>query len=38
MVARGTPTLILVNREGGVKGVWIGKLTPDKESELVAKL
>lgn len=34
----GTPTLIMVNREGIVTDVWIGKLSPEKESEVLSKL
>jgi thioredoxin-related protein len=35
---RGTPTLILVNREGIVKDVWTGKVPADKEPEVLSKL
>lgn len=34
----GTPTLILVNREGAVTDSWVGKLPPDKESEVLGRL
>jgi hypothetical protein len=34
----GTPTLIMVNREGVVTDVWVGKLPPEKESEVLNKL
>jgi len=34
----GTPTLILVNREGVVTDSWVGKLPPDKESEVLDRL
>lgn len=34
----GTPTLILVNREGAVTDSWVGKLPPDKESEVLDRL
>jgi thioredoxin-related protein len=33
-----TPTLILVKNDGTVVGSWVGKLTEQKESEVVAKL
>lgn len=31
----GTPTLLLVNPKGEVEKAWIGKLTPDVESEVL---
>ena len=34
----GTPTLLLVDKKGTVQGVWVGKLPPDKEKEIMAKL
>lgn len=34
----GTPTLILVNHAGEVIDSWTGKLTPDKEIEVLKKL
>lgn len=34
----GTPTLILVNRSGVVSNVWLGKLQPDKENEVLFAL
>ncbi len=34
----GTPTLILVDREGAVRDSWVGKLPPDKESEVLDRL
>jgi hypothetical protein len=34
----GTPTLILVNSEGVVTDSWVGKLPPDKESEVLDRL
>lgn len=34
----GTPTLILTNEEGEVRDFWVGKLTPDKEMEVINKL
>lgn len=36
--ARGTPTLILVDNTGTVKKVWIGKLPPEKEAEVLTEL
>jgi thioredoxin-related protein len=35
---RGTPTLLLVDKGGKVTDVWVGKLPPDKESEVLRKL
>lgn len=34
----GTPTLILVNDKGEITNYWVGKLPPDKESEVINKL
>lgn len=34
----GTPTLILTNEKGEITDYWIGKLTPEKEAEVVDKL
>ncbi len=34
----GTPTLILTNEKGEVTDFWVGKLTPDKETEVINKL
>lgn len=34
----GTPTLILTNDKGEVTNFWVGKLTPDKEMEVINKL
>lgn len=36
--ATGTPTLLLVDRSGIVKEVWVGKLSPAKEQEVLNKL
>lgn len=36
--AKGTPTLILVNSAGTVTDSWIGKLTADQESDVLARL
>ena len=35
---RGTPTLLWVNDRGEVTGGWIGKLSPDKEAEVIRSL
>lgn len=35
---KGTPTLILVDRAGSVVESWVGKLPPDKEAEVLARL
>ncbi len=34
----GTPTLILTNEKGEIMNFWLGKLTPDKEAEVINKL
>ncbi|MBV9925731.1 MAG: hypothetical protein JOZ96_11995 [Acidobacteria bacterium] len=34
----GTPTLILTNDKGEVMRFWVGKLTPEKEAEVLAQL
>ncbi len=34
----GTPTLILTNEKGEIMDFWVGKLTPDKEAEVINKL
>jgi len=34
----GTPTLLLVNNEGKVERVWYGKLPPNDEKDVLAKL
>jgi hypothetical protein len=36
--ATGTPTLLLVNQQGVVTDEWIGKLSTDKETEVLSKL
>lgn len=38
MKIAGTPTLIMVNDKGVVTNVWRGKLTPEKESEVLSHL
>lgn len=35
---RGTPTLILADSEGAAKKSWMGKLSPDKEGEILSQL
>jgi hypothetical protein len=35
---QGTPTLLLVDKDGVVQNVWIGKLSENEESEVLAKL
>jgi thioredoxin-related protein len=35
---RGTPTLLLVNKEGVVTNAWLGKLPPTKEAEVLSRL
>jgi hypothetical protein len=32
----GTPTLLLVDNKGAVKQSWLGKLSPDKETEVLS--
>lgn len=34
----GTPTLILTNQQGEVTNYWIGKLTPDREQEVINQI
>ena len=34
----GTPTLIMVDNKGVVSEVWLGKLKPDKEAEVLSRL
>lgn len=34
----GTPTLILTNNKGEITAFWVGKLTPEKEAEVLEKL
>lgn len=36
--ARGTPTLLMVDDTGTVKKVWVGKLPPNKEAEVLTEL
>jgi hypothetical protein len=35
---RGTPTLLLVNKDGVVRSSWVGRLRPEKELEVMARL
>lgn len=35
---RGTPTLLLVDNTGTITDVWVGKLPPDKEAEVLRRL
>jgi len=35
---RGTPTLLLVDNTGTITDVWVGKLSPDKEAEVLRRL
>lgn len=35
---RGTPTLLLVNKDGVITSSWRGKLPPEKELEVMARL
>jgi thioredoxin-related protein len=35
---RGTPTLLLVNSAGVVTDEWLGKLPPEKETEVLSRL
>jgi thioredoxin-related protein len=34
----GTPTLILINDKGEITNYWVGKLPPDKETEVINNL
>ncbi|HEV8183451.1 MAG TPA: hypothetical protein VGQ61_13820, partial [Candidatus Angelobacter sp.] len=34
----GTPSLVLVDASGVVRGAWFGKLSPGREQDLVAHL
>ncbi|HMG73756.1 MAG TPA: hypothetical protein VK582_09660 [Pyrinomonadaceae bacterium] len=35
---RGTPTLLLVNNKGVITQTWVGKLSPERESEVISAL
>jgi thiol-disulfide isomerase/thioredoxin len=34
----GTPTLILIDKNGQIQKTWVGKLPPDKETEVINSL
>jgi hypothetical protein len=34
----GTPTLLLIDGGGAIKESWVGKLPPDKETEVLSRL
>jgi hypothetical protein len=34
----GTPSLLLVNQAGTVEDTWIGKLSPERETEVLNRL
>jgi len=34
----GTPTLLLIDKKGIVQSVWVGKLSEDRERDILAKL
>jgi hypothetical protein len=36
--ARGTPTLVLIDNKGKVKNTWMGRISPDKQSEVLRQL
>lgn len=38
MQVSGTPTLILTNEKGEVTNYWVGKLSPEKEADVLNKL
>jgi thioredoxin-related protein len=38
LLVAGTPTIIVANDKGEVVNVWFGKLSPDKEQEVLGKL
>jgi hypothetical protein len=35
---RGTPTLMIVDKNGKVQESWVGRLSPDKESEVLSRI
>ena len=35
---RGTPTLVLVDKNGTVTQSWVGKLSPERESEVLSRI
>jgi thioredoxin-related protein len=38
LLVAGTPTVILANDKGEITNVWIGKLSPEKENEVLGTL
>jgi hypothetical protein len=38
LMVGGTPTLILINKEGAVEKSWVGKLPPEKEADVLEQL
>ena len=38
LLVRGTPTLILVDKSGTALDVWVGKLPPEKEAEVLERI
>lgn len=38
MGVRGTPTLLIVDKSGTVKQSWVGRLTADRESEVLSRI
>jgi hypothetical protein len=38
LLVSGTPTILLANEFGQLTDVWFGKLPPDKENEVLAKV
>ena len=35
---RGTPTLMVVDKNGTVQQTWVGKLTPERETEVLSRI
>jgi hypothetical protein len=38
LLVSGTPTIIVANNKGEITDVWFGKLSPQEENEILAKL
>lgn len=38
LLVAGTPTIIITNDKGEITNVWLGKLSPEKEDEVLATL
>ena len=38
LLVRGTPTLILVDKSGRALDIWVGKLPPEKETEVLERI